>query len=229
MSSCPVHPSFERLPSRSACLLFPLYPNTHLNLLDCKQQPKPTFSSLYCSPKDLPPPFPTNPSRPSHLDFPHLSRATSSHSQPTLRHDYSPGTTTARYQPGQGRRHRSRRQGQQGRRCQPKAQALRRESQIFHLLIDRSHSPADRHLLAFLQIFQAFREGKLPSNKQIDKALLYAEKASPVDVRPVLPFCTKRLVLTVCPSFASLRSRSSRPTVANSSMTSATSSRLPVS
>lgn len=39
-------PSLERLPSRSACHLFPLYPNTHLNLLDCKQQSKPDFSPL---------------------------------------------------------------------------------------------------------------------------------------------------------------------------------------
>jgi hypothetical protein len=47
-------------------------------------------------------------------------------------------------------------------------------------LTDRLALPAP--LPAIQQIFQAFRQGSLPTNKQIDKALLYAEKASPVDV-----------------------------------------------
>jgi hypothetical protein len=34
-----------------------------------------------------------------------------------------------------------------------------------------------------MQIIQAFREGNLPSNEQIDKALLRAEQHSPIETK----------------------------------------------
>ena len=39
----------------------------------------------------------------------------------------------------------------------------------------------------FFQVIQAFRDGSLPTNKQIDEALLFAEKHSPVDVKKLSP------------------------------------------
>lgn len=37
------------------------------------------------------------------------------------------------------------------------------------------------------QVIQAFRDGSLPTNKQIDEALLFTEKHSPVDVKKLSP------------------------------------------
>ncbi|KAL7411844.1 hypothetical protein BDY24DRAFT_395037 [Mrakia frigida] len=41
--------------------------------------------------------------------------------------------------------------------------------------------------LALYGVIQAFRDGSLPSNNQIDEALLYAEKHSPVDLKKLSP------------------------------------------
>ena len=44
-----------------------------------------------------------------------------------------------------------------------------------------------RPTFPFSQVIQAFRDGSLPTNKQIDEALLFAEKHSPVDVKKLSP------------------------------------------